>query len=129
MRWRRITTEVRSATAVTANSRWPEARRRSRIGAAVSKRRDVWPAVAARWRIIITSSSSLPASGGPGTRSPLASDRITLSWPRMWMFSTSSRSSSGTSAPPPMIPRTWDRNSRSSSSDSLVLPASSAEVL
>ena len=68
MRWRRMTIEVRSATAVTANSRWPDARRRSKMGEAVSKRREVWPAVAARWRIIITSSSSLLATGGAGMR-------------------------------------------------------------
>ena len=129
IRWRRITTEVRSATAVTANSRCPEASRRSRIGAAVSKRRDVWPAVAARWRIIITSSSSLAARGGAVMRFPSAKDRTTLSWPRMWMFSTSSRSSSGTRAPPPIMPRTWARNSRSSSSESLGFPIMRAEVL
>ena len=82
-RWRRITTEVRSATAVTANRRCPDASRRSRIGEAVSKRRDVCPAVAAKWRIIMTSSSSLAATGAAGMRSPLASDRTTLSWPRM----------------------------------------------
>ena len=129
IRWRRITTEVRSATAVTANSRCPEASRRSRIGAAVSKRRDVWPAVAARWRIIITNSSSLAARGAAWMRFPSAKDRITLSWPRMWMFSTSSRSSSGTRAPPPIMPRAWARNSRSSSSESLAFPTMRAEVL
>ena len=77
----------------------------------MSKRLDVCPAVAARWRIIITSSSSLRASGALGMRRPSASERITLSWPRMWMFSTSSRSSNGTSEPPPSRPRTLSRNS------------------
>ena len=129
MRWRRITTEVRSATAVTAKRRCPEASRRSRIGEAVSKRREVWPAVAARWRIIMTSSSSLLATSPARIRSPLARDSTTLSWPRMWMFSTSARSSSGASEPPPIRPRTLPMNSRIPSSSSCAEPDIKAEVL
>ena len=129
IRWRRMTTEVRSATEVMANSRWPEASLRSRMGEAVSNRREVWPAVAARWRIRVTSSASLEATGGPGMRLPSANDSTTLSWPRMWMFSTSGRSSSGFRLPPPIRPRTRARKSRRSSSVNWCRPAIRAVVL
>ena len=57
---------------MVAVSRAPPVRATLTSGAAAEKSRAVWPPRAAQVRIMASSSSSLAATGGPATRSPVA---------------------------------------------------------